>query len=124
MTYHDKTQLCIIMIAPPELVAEGDRLVKSHGAWMERTHHREGERALLSYNFSKGPELSNPLDLNSTPTGNTCFVLSEIYDGEAGVLDHLEQSKSWEDFQATLDWMAKCKVMFLPAGSIINSLWP
>ena len=58
---------------------------------MESTHHRSGEKALLSYNVSKGPELSNPMDLNSAPTGNTYFVLTEIYETEAGVADHFQQ---------------------------------
>jgi hypothetical protein len=58
MKYHDKTQLALIIIAPPDQVAEGDRIFKSHRAWMEATHYRDGEKALLSYNVSKGPELS------------------------------------------------------------------
>ena len=91
---------------------------------MEATHHRTGEKALLSYNVSKGPELSNPMDPNSAPTGNTCFVLSEIYESKAGVLDHFEQgNENWGDFPAVLKWMEKCKVTFVPAASIINSLW-
>ena len=62
MKYHDKTQLTLIIIAPPDQVAEGDRIFKSHGSWMEATHYRDGEKALLSYNVSKAPELSNPMD--------------------------------------------------------------
>jgi hypothetical protein len=115
----------MIIIAPPDQVAEGDRIFQSHGSWMESTHHRSGERALLSYNVSKGPELSDPMDLNSAPTGNTCFVLTEIYDGKAGVVDHLEQTfRTWgDDAQAAFKWMEKCKVTFVSAASIINSLW-
>jgi hypothetical protein len=124
MTYHNKIQLILIIIAPPDQVAEGDRIFKSHGAWMEATHHRTGEKALLSYNVSKGPELST-MDPNSAPTGNTCFVLSEIYESKAGVLDHWEQSNSsWEDFPAAVKWTEKCKVTAVPAASIFNSLWP
>ena len=41
---------------------------------MESTHYRDGAKALLSYNVSKAPELSSPMDLNSAPTGNTCFI--------------------------------------------------
>ena len=125
LTYHDKTQLIGIFIAPPDQVAEGDRIFKSHRAWMEATHYRTGEKALLSYNVSKGPELSNPADPNSAPTGNTCFVLSEIYESRAGVLDHFEQYfGNWGDIQAMVKWMEKCKVTFVPAASIFNSLWP
>ena len=98
MTYHDKIQLTIIIVAPPDQVAEGDRIFRSHGPWMEATHYRTGDKALLSYNVSKGPELSNPMDLNSAPTGNTYFVLTEIYETEAGVADHFQQTTaSWKD---------------------------
>jgi hypothetical protein len=124
MTYHDKIQLTIIIVAPPDQVAEGDRIFRSHGTWMEATHYRTGAKALLSYNVSKGQELSNPMDLKSAPTGNTYFVLTEIYETEAGVADHFEQTTaSWKDFPAIVQWMEKCKVTFVPAASIINSLW-
>ena len=124
MTYHDKIQLTIIIVAPPDQVAEGDRIFRSHGPWMEATHYRTGDKALLSYNVSKGPELSNPMDLNSAPTGNTYFVLTEIYETEAGVADHFQQTTaSWKDFPAIVQWMEKCKVTFVPAAPIINSLW-
>ena len=124
MKYHDKTQLALIIIAPPDQVAEGDRIFKSHGSWMEATHYRDGEKALLSYNVSKGPALSNPMDPNSDPTDNTCFVLSEIYESKAGVVDHFKQgSENWEDSQAFVTWLEKCKVTLVPAASIFNSLW-
>ena len=124
MTYHDKIQLTIIIVAPPDQVAEGDRIFRSHGTWMEATHYRTGAKALLSYNVSKGQELSNPMDLKSAPTGNTYFVLTEIYETEAGVADHFEQTTaSWKDFPAIVQWMEKCKVTFVAAASIITSLW-
>jgi len=124
MTYHDKIQLTFIIIAPPDQVAEGDRIFKSHRSWMEATHYRTGEKALLSYNVSKGPELSNQTDPNSAPTGNTCFVLSEIYETRAGVLDHFEQGfGNWGDVQAMVKWMEKCKVTLATGTSIFNSLW-
>jgi|SRR4029077_16110880 hypothetical protein len=124
MTYHDKFQITLIIIAPPDQVAEGDRIFKSHRSWMEATHYRTGEKALLSYNVSKGPELSNQTDPNSAPTGNTCFVLSEIYETRAGVLDHFEQGfGNWGDVQAMVKWMEKCKVTLATGTSIFNSLW-
>ena len=124
MTYHGKTQLTLIIIAPPDQAAEGDRLFQSHGSWMESTHYRSGEKALLSYNVSKGPELSNPTDLNSAPTGNTCFVLSEIYESKAGVVDHIKQAnENWGDHPAFGKWLDKCKVAVVTAASIFNSLW-
>jgi hypothetical protein len=124
MSNKGKTQLLYVIVATPDLVAEGDRLFKSHAPWMESTHHRSGDKALLSYNVSKAPELSNPLDAGSPPTGNTCFILNEIYETPAGVADHFQQAQSsWKDFKAFVDWMQKCKVSGVPALPIFNSLW-
>lgn len=124
MAHKGKIQLTYIIVAPPDQVSEGDRIFRSHAPWIEATHHREGDKTLLTYNVSKAPELSNPLDANSPPTGNTCFVLSEIYETDAGVADHFQQAESgWQDFPALLKWMEKCTVTGLPAAPIINSLW-
>ena len=60
MSHKGKIQLMYLFVVPPDQVAEGDRIFGSHGPWMEATHHRTGDKALLSYNVSKGPELSNP----------------------------------------------------------------
>ncbi len=119
-----KTQLTFVIVAPAELEAEGDRLFKTHGPWMEATHAREGDKALLRYSVSKAPELSNPMDTGSGPTGNVVFILDEVYETEAGVADHFEQAQSsWADFPAVVEWMGKCKVSGAPAARIINSLW-
>ena len=124
MAHRGKLQLTYVIVAPRDVVEEGDRLFTSHGRWMEETHHRSGEKALLSYNVSKAPELSNPFDPASAPTGNTCFILSEIYESEAGVSDHFAQSMAnWKDFPALATWLQKCKVLGIPAARIFNSLW-
>ena len=124
MSQKGKIQLTFVIIAPPDQVAEGDRLFRSHPVWMEATHHRSGEKALLSYNVSKVAERSNPMDSNSAPTGNTCFILTEIYETEAGVADHFQQAMaSWKDFPDLGKWLEKCKVTGVAAAPIINSLW-
>jgi len=124
MAHHGKIQLTFIITAAPGQAKEGDRIFQSHALWMEATHHRSGGKALLSYNVSKAPELSNPMDSQSAPTGNTCFVLTEIYETEAGVADHFQQAMaSWKDFPALGKWLEKCKVTGVPVASIINSLW-
>ncbi len=124
MDYNGKTHLIYVIIAPPDQVEEGDRIFKSHVSWMKGSHHRDGELALLQYSVSKGPELTNPLDMSSAPTGNTCFVLDEVYANDAGVADHFQQAMSgWQDFQAFATFMEKCKVSGVPANSIFNSLW-
>ena len=90
---------------------------------MEATHHRSGDKALLTYNVSKAPELSNPMDLSSAPTGNTCYVLSEVYETEGGVADHYQQANTWSDFPALGAWLEKCHVTMVSAAPIFASLW-
>ncbi len=124
MAHKGKIQLLFTITASPDQVAEGDRLFRSHGPWIESTHHRTGDKALLSYDVSKAPELKNPLDPNSGQTGNTCFILNEIYESEAGVADHFAQAKSsWKDFPAFVEWMGKCKTTVVPSAKIFNSCW-
>lgn len=124
MAREGSTQLTYIIIAPPELTDEGDRIFRSHQTWMEATHHREGDKALLSYDVSKVPELLNQLDPSSEPTGNTIFVLSEVYQSDAGVADHFEQAAAtWVDFRAMINWWEKCDTTLVPSARIVNSLW-
>jgi hypothetical protein len=42
----------VVWRAKGALVDKIDSLVASHGAWMTQTHHGDGSKALLSYNFS------------------------------------------------------------------------
>ena len=80
-------------------------------------HPREGGTALLSYKTSKGPELSNPVDPNSDPTGNTIFVLNEVYESPAGVVEH------WNDLPAFMDWSTKGKASTLHSGTVVQGHW-
>ena len=124
MANKGKTQLSYVIVAPPDQVGEGDRIFRSHAVWMESTHHRDGDKALLTCDVSKAPELSNPMDPNSAPTGNTCFILSEIYENEAGGADHFQQAmSSWQDFSALGKWIEKRKITGVPVAPIFNSLW-
>jgi len=124
MANEGKSQLLITFVAAPEKVDEIDRLVASHAAWMAETHHREGSKALLSYNFSKGPELANPLDPGSEETGNTRYVLSEIYESPEGIADHWQQAQaSWGDFSGLVEAIAGSSPQTLHAGTVAASLW-
>ena len=57
MSHKGNTQVTITFTCGPEDVEEGDAVFESHTAWMERSHHREGELALLRYNVVTSPEL-------------------------------------------------------------------
>lgn len=66
----------------------------------------------------------NPMDPSAGFTGNTCFILNEIYESEAGVADHFQMAmNNWQDFPALVTWLEKCKVTIVPAATIFNSLW-
>ena len=124
MSQSGKIQLVILITATPEQALEGQRIFQSHIGWMNRTHHRDGEKALLNYNLSTAPELSNPMDPNSAPTGNTNFVLTEVYESMAGVEDHFNQAQeSWDNFPAFVNWLGACKSSVVPAAVIEHSLW-
>lgn len=125
MSNQGKPQLTIVFKATtPELVAEGDRILASHASWMAASHHREGELALLSYDVSKGPEYTNPLDPSSDPTGNVFFVLTEVYATDAGVAEHWKQgAENWQDFGAMVEWLGQCETSVIHGCPVIHSLW-
>ena len=124
MATKGKTQLLITCVVTPDKVDKFDALVASHAAWLAKTHPREGANALLSYNFSKGPELANALDPGSEATGNTRYVLNEIYETPAGIDNHWQESaKSWGDFGAMVELLSSCDTQTLHSGEIVESLW-
>ncbi len=121
-----KTHIVIMFTVGPDDVAEGDLVFEKHGKWMTG-HSREGDTALLRYHISKGPELSNPLDPSSSPTGDTIFVLSEIYESPAGVNEHwrlaLEPDRK-ADHEDLVAWCAKAKnITTLHYGTTVQALW-
>jgi len=124
MSHAGKLQFLIVVSASSDQAAEGDRLVQSHADWMSKTHYRDGNKALLSYNASKAPEMENPMDPNSKPSGNTVFIISEIYESPEGLQDHWQQAQaSWTDFGAMLNWLGACKVTMVNGAGIERSLW-
>lgn len=124
MAHKGKVQLLIVFTAAPEHVEQGDKLFASHAAWMAETHHRQGPKALLSYDVSKGPEQANALDPSSAPTGNTLYSLSEVYESAEGIADHWQQAQaSWRDFGAMMEWAGKCNPKSVHGSPIIASLW-
>ena len=73
---------------------------------------------------NKVAELSNPLDPSSEPTGNTHFILAEVYQSEAGIADHFQKAgDGWEEFENFVKWLGACKTTIIPSAPIIHSLW-
>ena len=123
MSHMGKSHLVIMFTVGPDDVAEGDRIFASHGEWMQG-HPREGDVALLDYTISKGPELSNPMDPNSEPTGKTIFVIDEYYESPAGIARHWQDAMdNWTDMSAVMAWSAKGTVATLHYGTAVQALW-
>ena len=113
MNLNGNTQLTMVFVATPDLEAEGDRIFKSHALWMEKTHYREGDLALLQYTVGKGTD----------DDGNIHFVVTEVYESEAGLKDHAEQGRqNWKDFDAFMQWTKECE-RTSKVITIIDSLW-
>ena len=124
MARKGNVQLAFVITAGPDKVAEGDRLFADHAVWMEKTHHREGDKAMLIYDVSKADEHSNPLDPTSEKTGNVHFILAEVYASQAGVDDHFKQAKEgWGEFSNFIKWIGECKATLIPSATVFNSLW-
>lgn len=94
MNYKGKAQLTMIIDSPAELEAEGDRIFSQHVAWMEKSHYREGEKALLQYNVAKSPG----------DNGNIIFILTEVYETADGIDDHIEQAHADAHFEPFSKW--------------------
>ena len=124
MARKGNVQLMFVITAGPDKVAEGDRLFADHAIWMEKTHHRDGEKAILIYDVSKADERSNPLDPTSEKTGNVHFILAEVYRSQAGIEDHFKQAQGgWSEFNNFIKWMGECKATMIPSATVFNSLW-
>jgi hypothetical protein len=123
MSHIGKAHLVVMFTVGSDDVAEGDRIFASHGEWM-KGHSREGDEALLDYTISKGPELSNPMDPSSEPTGKTVFVIDEYYASPAGIARHWQDAaENWRDMGAAVEWSAKGTVATLHNGTAVEALW-
>jgi hypothetical protein len=116
------TRLTFTFVVPAKSVALADKVFACHAPWMAATHNRTGPTALLSYDVSKMPELTDPVGLKSKPTGKTIYVLNEVYATAAGVEDHFEKTPSWECFDQFVALVKASKVTRVSTGQIFNSL--
>ena len=124
MSNKDKIMIAMQVIAGAEEVEEAKALFASHAEFMKATHHREGELKLISYDVSHTPEFLDPLSPNPTPSGNTIFLMVEVYETMAGVEDHWRLGmQQWADIGQMMNFMEKCKVTIFHGANIVHSLW-
>ena len=124
MSHKNKIMIAMQVIAGAEDTEDGDRLFASHAKFMEETHHRDGELAMLSYNIASSPEFENPLAADLVPTGRRIFLMVEVYESERGVADHWRMGQEeWSDFPKMATWLQKCEMTILHGSKIVHSLW-
>lgn len=134
--------LTIVVITPPKY--EGtqpdgspgfDALWASHAKFWEMTHFGAG----LSYEVDKGPQLSNPLDPSSAPTGNDMYVLHECYPADYDhdatppltaqnddIMQHWAYTAAnWSGFNQIIALMQKpdVTVVTLHHGQVVHANW-
>ena len=116
--YNGKVQLTRIWSIKPEAVEMMEKNVEDHTEWMQKTHFREGEKALLMLNWCKQSEV-----VNGEETGNTLFVLTEIYESFAGIDDHMEQASrdNFLTYPEAFEHVAH--QIFCDRLNVISSLW-
>ncbi len=112
--YTGKAEFFVALKCPAEHEAEGDRFFARHAEWMERTHPRDGELALLQYTVSKAHD----------EEGNALFLLAEVYETHAGVENHYalahDDQTDPPDLRAFAD---KCESIGLTGADVLHSLW-
>ena len=101
--YQNKKQLQFIWIFKPELTDVAKRVAEDHVKWMNETHTKEGEKALIVLNWSIGLEFKEGAE-----TGNMALILTEIYENQEGIDDHFKQAQNNESyFRDELDEFSK-----------------
>lgn len=113
MNNKGKIQLLYTIIAPAELETQGDHLFKLHAEWVEKTHYREGDKALLQYNVAK----------STGDAGTVIFSLMEVYETVAGSEDHSKQFHEAHFSADFYEWTGKCQVIVGWNQVIVHSLW-
>ena len=118
--YQNKKQLQFIWIFKPELTDVAKRVAEDHVKWMNETHTKEGEKALIVLNWSIGPELKE-----GTETGNIALILTEIYENQDGIDDHFKKAQDNKSyFRDDLDEFSKnCEqIITIHSSDIIQSM--
>jgi hypothetical protein len=113
MDYRGNSQFFLAIKAPAELEETGDSIFRDHQAFMSRTHHRDGDKALLQYTVSK---LVND-------DGTVTYLLYEVYQTDEGVADHIEQARADDLIDPFHEFLDRCEVIGGGPGTIVSSLW-
>jgi hypothetical protein len=112
-----RAQFFIAFHCAAEHEAEGDEFFAHHAAWIERTHPKDGDLALLQYNVSK----------SKSADGTVAFLVAEVYETPAGIANHRKLAHDDEDDSRVKDLGAfadKClSTIGWTDATIEHSLW-
>ena len=103
-------QLLAMFTVPKEHIAEAEKMVHDHAAWMKELHGEKHtmlgkdrifkpEEELLYYSLGTCPVLNNHMDLasGSNPDGSVIFLFTEYYKTKAGVLKQWEHAREMNE---------------------------
>ena len=114
MDYTGRSQWSLMFVCPADLEPEADRIFASHAEWMQGTHYRDGDKALLQYTVTKAPG----------DEGAVVYAITEMYQSPSGPEDHLKRAhEDWEEISAWGALMEKCEGPWVINGTIQHSLW-
>ena len=112
--YTGKAQFFVAFKCPPEHEAEGDRIFAQHAEWMERTHPRDGDKALLQHTVSKAHD----------DAGNALFLLAEVYETKAGIDNHRDLARTDAHHDPFIAWaFDRCQTIGWSDAEVLHSLW-
>ncbi len=119
--FKNKKQLQYLWIFKPELKDIAKRVAEDHVKWMNETHTKQGDKALLMLNWSIGSEFKE-----GSETGNLSLILTEIYETQEGINDHFKKAQNnnsyfRDDFG---DFESKCEShVKIDSSDVIYSMW-
>ena len=114
--YTGRAHFFVAFRCPAEHEADGDSVFAQHAEWMERTHPKDGDKALLQYTVSKSHD----------DEGNVLFLLSEVYETKAGIDNHRKLAHDDEEDSRVNDLLAladKCQTIGWGDAEVLHSLW-
>lgn len=102
-------QLLVMFTVPKEHIAEAEKMVQDHAAWMKDLHEKhtmlgkyrtfKAEEELLYYSLGTCPVLNNHMDLasGSNPDGSVIYLFTEYYKTKAGLIKQWEHAREMNE---------------------------
>ena len=126
------TTVSLGLIVPAKLERDVDAAWRQHEQWMRKTHDfGEGVHGkfddlakprITNYTVTKAYEHVDPMDPNSTKTGNVMYAVEESYVSADGVLGHMTNAPQELDIFKYLTNKRYVKYMDVGQGQVIAAM--